>query len=128
MKIEDLAGKKIKIGQRSITCIGDNGKTCGVVTGITKYKDLRPNIQMGFAKQMRDVGIWGGYVEEAVNNTIYLDGDIYYLDNKKPQEFYESVLAGRDGFESDKKHYNERIAIAQKAREHFIVIPCYVLY
>ncbi len=42
MKMQDLENRKIKIGKTSITCIGDNGKTAGIVRNVKTWSIMQP--------------------------------------------------------------------------------------
>ena len=58
-EIRDCIGREIKIGKTSITIKGDNGKTCGIVKGISRLADVRPNKQVEYFRQLKQCGAWG---------------------------------------------------------------------
>lgn len=125
MKIEELRNRQIKLSPHSIT-VKENDKTCGVVRGVQKFLDLRPNIQMNYSKILRDSGIWGNK-ERLIDNVYYCDGKLYYFYNLKKDEDYKRYFSA-PGWDTEHKNYDERQSIAKRAEEcGIIVIPAYFL-
>lgn len=87
-EIKDCIGKNIKISKGSITIKDDNGKTCGVVRNIWKFKDIQPNKQIDYFHVLRDVGAWGNRKFD-VNTCIVKDGKMYVFRNMKTIQFHE---------------------------------------
>ena len=123
MKIEDIKGRRVKLGPRSITCLDDDDKAVGVVTGVTKYLNLPLNKQVDHSAKLRASGIW---TAGELGMVYVADGKAYYISDLRPIEFYEKYLADKQ-FEDDDRKYQQRKAAAQQAPMHGItVIPCYV--
>lgn len=123
MKIEDLAGQDIKICKSSITVKDEYGKTKGVVTNIHKFKDLRPNIQIDYFKQLKECGIWGSNFDGMVDCVVFDGKDAYYLNNMQPITNYETYWADAD-MPNEKARYEKRKEIAKAATKYFTVIDC----
>lgn len=126
MLITEIENKKIKIGKTSITCIGDNGKTCGIVRNITKFTNLQPNKQIDYFHKISKCGIWGSRIDGLLDCFIIVDNEPYYLNDLRSIKFYEEKLLGHEGWEGEEKHYNERKQIAEKTKDFATVIDCYV--
>lgn len=121
--MEKIIGKTIKISPRSITIKGENGKTCGVIRNTSKFQGLQANEQMKYWKILRESGIWGD--TELMENVIFHDGKMYYLNNLRPLEFYEKYFASSpEDWESETRRYNKRKTVAENMGKH--CIPCYI--
>lgn len=127
MEITALENKHIKIGKTSITVKNpETGKTCGVVRNIWKFKDLPSNRQIDYFGAISRAGAWGSRIDGIIDCVIISDNQLYYLHNLKPIEFYNKYIAYREGFENDKKAFEERLRIAENMKQISTVIPCYV--
>ena len=123
MKITDLTNKTIKLSKHSITVKDEQGKTRGVVRGVTPFKELRIAEQMKYWKQLRECGLWNsGFM----GCFIICDGEPYYLHNLKAIEDYKKYFE-QLGYESDRKKYEQQLEIAEKAKDFATVIPCYMI-
>lgn len=60
--IKDCVGKKIKISKSSITIKSEEGKTCGVVRDIKKFKDIQPNKEFRYFHILKECGAWGNRI------------------------------------------------------------------
>ena len=99
--IKDCIGKNIKIGKTSITIKSENGKTCGVVRDIQKFKDIQPNKQIEYFRILKNVGAWGNKNFD-INNCIIKDGKMYVFRNMKSKLWHEKY-----GYFSEKEIWNE---------------------
>lgn len=127
MEIKEIENKHIKIGKTSITAINtETGKTCGVVRNIRKFNDLQPNRQIDYFGKLRKAGAWGSNIDGIMDCVIVSDNQLYYLHNRKPIELYNKYFANREGFESEKEHFEKRLQIAENMKQIAMVIPCYV--
>ena len=88
MKIEELKGQDAKIGKSSITVKDENGKTCGVITGVYE----------GQARQTSEV--WGKYrralnleATSAISNTRWINGNPVFLANVNSKKELEQAEA-----------------------------------
>lgn len=124
MKISDIVNTSIKISVHSITVKGENGKTAGVVRDVVPYTELRTNEQMKYWRKLREYSM---LTPECLKRLIMHDGELYYLHNLKPLEFYETYCQGREGFECERDYYEKRKAFVDKIAEIATVIPCYIL-
>ena len=58
--IFDCENQEIKIGKTSITIKDkETGKTKGIVKNISKFKNIQPNQQMKYFKQLKELNVWG---------------------------------------------------------------------
>lgn len=87
-EIKDCIGKNIKISKGSITIKTEDGKTCGVVRSIWKFKDIQPNKQIDYFHILKKVGAWGNR-DFDVNTCIIKDGKLYVFRNMNPVQFHE---------------------------------------
>lgn len=126
MVINDLKNKRIKISKTSITCKDENDKTCGIVRGIKKFMDVRPNIQVDYFGKIRAAGAWTSNLN--VMNNIIMDGNkLYYFDDIGAYETYEKYFAGSTDFELEARNNEERKQIAENMKKIATVIECYIL-
>ena len=96
MELLAIQGKHAKICKSSISCKDENGKTCGVVTGITRFKDLQANKQILFSKALRSSGLWGSKYG-LMDNVIYYDGKLFHLISIKTLEHYKEYYPEKYG-------------------------------
>lgn len=87
-EIKDCIGKNVKISKCSITIKSDDGKTCGVVRGIRKFKDIQPNKVSKYFHLLRRCGAWGNK-NFSVNNCVEKDGELYAFRNMESKMFHE---------------------------------------
>lgn len=87
-EIKDCIGKKVKINKSSITIKDDNGKTCGVVRNIWKFKDIQFNKQIDYFHMLRKVGAWGNKNFD-IDTCIVKDGKMYVFRDAKTIQFHE---------------------------------------
>ena len=55
MKIQELENRKIKIGKTSITVVGDDGKTAGVVRNVKTWATMQPRDTFPIRKQIKSI-------------------------------------------------------------------------
>lgn len=87
-EIKDCIGKNVRIGKTSITIKSDNGKTCGVVQDILKFKNIQANNQINYFHMLKKVGAWGNKNFD-INTCIVKDGKMYVFRNMKTIQFHE---------------------------------------
>lgn len=87
-EIKDCIGKNVKISKCSITIKSEQGKTCGVVRDIRKFKDIQPNKASDYFHILRKCGAWGNK-NFNVDNCIEKDGKLYVFRNMRSKLFYE---------------------------------------
>lgn len=127
MEITALENKHIKIGKTSITVKNpETGKTGGVVRNICKFRDLQPNRQIDYFGAIRRAGAWGSRIDGIIDCVIISDNQLYYLHNLRPIEVYNKYFANHEGFENDRKAFEERLQISENMKKIATVIPCYV--
>lgn len=124
MKIFELEGKNVKICKTSITVKDENGKTCGVVTGVKTWKTLSPREQFDFAKAIKKSGIWGSKFD-ILKNTVFCGKQIYLLNNLKKKDFFEKYTRGK--LPEEEKRYFEYLEAIEKASEFVNVLNCFVV-
>lgn len=117
MELLQIEGKTIKINKNSITCKGENGKTCGVVSGITRFKDLQANKQINFSKSLRSSGLWGskyGFME----NVVFYNNKLYHIASLNKIEHYKKYYP---------EYYNDIANIIETAEQNNIyTLLCYM--
>ena len=87
-EIKDCIGKNVRISKCSITIKSDDGKTCGVVRDIRKFKGIQPNKTLDYFHILRKCGACGNK-NFSVENCIEKDGKLYAFRNMKNKIFHE---------------------------------------
>lgn len=117
MEILSIEGKNIKLNKSSITCKDENGKTCGVVTGITSFCDLQANKQILFTRALRSSGLWGSKYN-LMKNVVFCDNKLYHIASIKKLEFCKEYEPGK---------YADLANIIEEAEKNGIcTILCYL--
>lgn len=111
-EIKDCIGKKIKIGKTSITIKNDNGKTCGVVRGVTSLADMQFNKQAEYSRVLRKNGLLGN--ETNMKDIIVSDGKMYCFRNAYTKEFYEKFHEKYGYIDDADREQCERMEITYK--------------
>lgn len=124
MKIFELEGKNVKICKTSLTAKDENGKTCGVATGVKTWKTLSPREQFDVAKTIKKAGIWGSKFD-LLKNTVFCGKQIYLLNDLKKKDFYEKYTRGK--LPEEEKRYFEYLETIEKASEFVNVLDCFVV-
>ena len=88
MELLAIEGKEIKICKNSICVKNENGRTCGVVTGITKFKDMQANKQFTFSKALKNCGLWGSKYG-LMENVICYESNLYHIASISKLEHYQ---------------------------------------
>lgn len=57
MRIEDIAGKKIRISASTITVLNDAGKTAGMITGVETFYKMQVREQLEHHGRARKAGV-----------------------------------------------------------------------
>lgn len=127
MEIMGLNGKRIRIGKTSITCVGDNGKTCGLVRGIFNIDSCTGSRQFDLFQVVNKAGLWGS--KQDFSKNVFSDGKtVFYIHNSRLDETYKKYFEGKEGFENEEKHHLERQEARQKAiNAGFVVVDCNVM-
>ena len=124
----ELKNQKVKLSTNSITVKDENGKTKGVVRSVTSFSKLPMRTVCEWSKKMRDCDLIGcSESKNLITNVIYDGRSMYYLNNLKPIKFYEETLKGMDGYEDEKRNYEKRLEVAEKAKKYMEVIDCYII-
>lgn len=100
-EIKDCIGKYVKISKCSITIKSEEGKTCGVIRDIRKFKDIQPNRALGYFHLLRKCGAWENK-NFNVDNCIERYGKLYAFRNMKSKKFHEKY-----GYFSEEEIRNE---------------------
>lgn len=120
-KIKDCIGKNVKISKCSITIKSDDGKTCGVVRDIRKFKDIQLNKVSEYYHLLKKCGAWGNR-NFNIDNCIEKDEKLYAFRNIKSKIFHE-----KHGYftEEEKKNAEEQENIYNALKDMGIdVIEC----
>lgn len=126
MDIIEIENKHIKISPNSITVKRNDGKTCGVVRNVCKFKNLQPNKQIDYSFALKKAGVWNSGIDGLMDSVIITDNQLYYLHNLKPIETYNKIFKDVPGWESEAEYAEKRIKIAENMKEFATVIPCYI--
>lgn len=57
MKIQDIAGRRVKVSRSTISVLNDDGKTAGMITGVDTFYNMPPREQVEHAGKLRRLGI-----------------------------------------------------------------------
>lgn len=76
MLIDDLAGRNVRFSAHSLTAVGDDGKTCGIVRNVSRVCDLPPRIMADIWPAVKRSGVWGTTYGRRL---VYVSGVVYYL-------------------------------------------------
>ena len=113
MKIMDIKNQYVKLSKGSITVKGENGKTKGLVRGLTRFLDLQANKQIDYYKLLKNSCVWGNNKID-MNNCYILDNTVYLIRNMNSYPYYN---------EEEKKCFDD---MYNKISEYgIVVIPCY---
>lgn len=108
MKMQELENQKIKIGKTSITAIGENGKTAGIVRNIKTWATMQPRDTFPIRKQIKDIFSAGKC------DRLILDGNtVYYVYNTHSEKTVLKKPDFADLWQEsiDKEKTVERLAI-----------------
>lgn len=115
---EKLSGKTLSLGTNSVTIKGENGKTAGVIRGMSRVQTSNPQDQMMMHKFQRETGV--DLRSFGTGNIYKADGKLYIFNNTKG----DSValrLQKVNRSEYDKLvEKNERLKKAEKAGAYII--------
>lgn len=101
MTIEQIEGKTVKLSARSITVIGDNGKTCGIVRNVSRFEDMPARERYDFWRTALEVpqkyfgGLYG-----VINDSGKYD---LLLVSLRPEAYGRPGYADRERAEEDYK-------------------------
>ena len=113
MEIIDIKNQYVKLSKGSITVKGENGKTKGLVKGLTRFLDLQANKKIDYSKLLRNSGVWGNSKID-MNNCYILDSTVYLIRNMNSYKYYT---------EEEKEKYDTMYQ--NIASYGIMVIPCY---
>lgn len=113
MEIMGIKNQYVRLSKGSITVKGENGKTKGLVRGLTRFLDLQTNKRIDYFKLLRNSGVWGNKKID-MDNCYILDGAVYLIRNMNSYKYYT---------EEEKEKYD---TMYQNIENYGImVIPCY---
>ena len=113
MEIMDIKNQYVKLSKGSITVKGENGKTKGLVRGLTRFLDLQANKKIDYSKLLRNSGVWGNSKID-MDNCYILDGTVYLIRNMNSYKYYT---------EEEREKYDTMYQ--NIASYGIMVIPCY---
>ena len=127
MTMQELEGKRVKISAGTITVKDEEWKTRGMVRGVRTWGRFSFREQFDHHKAITAAGIWGARID-GIMDCVILDGkNLYYLNDLRALETYRKCFEGRDGWPEEKRVYEERLAIAEKAKSVMNVVNVYIL-
>lgn len=113
MEIMGIKNQYVRLSKGSITVKDENGKTKGLVRGLTRFLDLQTNKRIDYFKLLRNSGVWGNKKID-MDNCYILDGAVYLIRNMNSYKYYT---------EEEKEKYD---TMYQNIENYgVIVIPCY---
>ena len=116
MKITEINGNVISIGKTSITVKRDDGKTCGIVKNCIPFQTMTARDKFA----LKHLGL------EASKNCVICDGEIYYLNNKRLENWINQQ-AHPEFFTTEKAKAEQQKVIADAVRQQGItVIDCII--
>lgn len=77
MKIQDIAGRHVKVSRSTITVLNGEGKTAGMITGVETFYTMPPREQFEHASKLRRLGIDRLKMDWA--RMFFIKGVWYYL-------------------------------------------------
>lgn len=92
MNMKEINGQKITLPKatgQTITIKDDNGKTKGMVRGVSAFRNCRANLQTEIWRTLREA-------DAELNNVFYTEGRWWYIHNLKWDNDYEKYFKGRD--------------------------------
>jgi len=88
MKIEDIADKNVTISKSTVSIIGENGKTAGMITNITTFYNVPVREQFEFSNAAHKLGVDRKLIDWS--RMFRINGKWYYLlDESKLAKAYE---------------------------------------
>ena len=87
MEIMGIKNQYVRLSKGSITVKGENGKTKGLVRGLTRFLDLQTNKRIDYFKLLRNSGVWGNKKID-MDNCYILDGAVYLIRNMNSYKYY----------------------------------------
>ena len=120
MDMKDINGYFIKLSTGSITAKDENGKTCGLVRGVRRWKDAPSRVQFDFSRLLRASGL----LSAGKSDNVYIDGkSLYYIASKNSEDYYEGKHGNADYWKEEAEKHYALIAQAEKAGVR--VLHCY---
>ena len=125
MELNELNGKRVKLSPRSITVKDQNGKTAGVVRGVTFFEHLQPNRQVDFFGKIRKAGAWENGL---ISNVAVCDGKLVYFHDTNADGVYQRLFASNpDLWPTETDRYYTRQNVAESMEQIATVIRCHII-
>jgi hypothetical protein len=100
MEVKELTGKTVKVCQSSITA-KDEGKTCGIVKGITVYGKAQARTKFDFKAKAKTAWMHGQ------SNNVIIDGqEVYFLYDESKDELAKMLV--ENGLTEYQREIDER--------------------
>lgn len=77
MKIQEIAGRRVKVSRSTISVLNDDGKTAGMITGVDTFYNMPPREQFEHAGKLRRLGI--DRLKMDWRRMFFVKGAWYYL-------------------------------------------------
>ena len=133
MKIHELEGKHIRVCPRSIVCIREDGKTCGIVTGVEMFSAMafRDQVEINGIIKSKSARLSHGNVQ----NILRCGGELYYIHDLEAERhmrekiaFWSTETAERavELVLNNRERLDASVRDAETARQIATVINCYV--
>lgn len=106
MLIQDIHGAPVCVGKTSITVKRPDGKTCGIVRGVSRVCDLPPRIMADIWPAVKRSGVWGTTYGRRL---VYVSGVVYYLHNLHGLETLRKCDTGGRRCRGYPLRYNQRL-------------------
>lgn len=123
MDIIQLEGKRVKICPRSIKAMDESGKTVGVVTGLTRFKDATLRVQSDYFRAVCASGLWSCRIHGVMDRVFISGRKLYYLHDTRMTSLYQSKPNLLD--EGAKEHAEKLLYLATEAAQYMTVINVY---
>lgn len=113
-----LSGKNLSLGTNSVTIKGENGKTVGVVRGMSRMSTSNSSDQMAMHKFKRESGV--DLRDFGVGNVYKADGKVYVFNNTKGDSIKLRLKNINKSEYNKLVEKNEKLKKAEKAGAYII--------
>ena len=134
MKIHELEGKHVRVCPRSIVCIREDGKTCGIVTGVEMFSAMafREQVEISISIKSKAAGLSYG----SAKSMLRCGRELYYIHDLEAERRMREEIAFWSTEPGDRAaalvsdnqtRLDASVRDAETARQIATVINCYVV-
>lgn len=112
-----LQGQRVKFSANTATVKDEDGKTRGMLRGITAFKNLPIRDQIEFLRELRR--------HEITNNIYRYAGSWYYLRNMRNVEQHKKYFSDADAFPAEYQNMIDEQKQVEEVSKKLLVIEYY---